>query len=81
MQIGRRIRWLERAQLAAEQQKMKAWSEMPGLSMDDNLDPNLDEHYQILNSQNDPVNIYTYIYANRNDPAFTICSVSCMSFA
>jgi len=72
---------LEHAQLATEQQKMKAQSEMPGVSMDDNLDLNLDEHYQISNSRNDLVNIYTYIYANRNDPAFTICSVSCMSFA
>ena len=73
MQIGRRVRRLERAQLSTEQQKVKEQSEIP---RDDNLGPNLDEHYQISNARNDPVNIYTYIYANRNDPAFTVCSLS-----
>jgi hypothetical protein len=79
MQIGRRVQRLERAQLA-ERQKMKAQSEMPRVSMDDSLEPNLDDRYQISNSQKDLVNIYTYVYENRNDPAFTVRSVS-LSFS
>jgi len=73
MQIGRHVRRLERAQLAAEQQKQKNEDGLPGVSTDDGVDQNFDARYQISDSRNDPVNIYTYVYANPDDPALSVC--------
>jgi hypothetical protein len=66
-QIGKRVRQLEQAQVAAEQRKIKN-------SMDDIIEINLDTRYQVSNSRNDPINIYAYVYANRGDPAFSVSS-------
>jgi len=32
-----------------------------------------DAHHQISKSRNDPLNIYSYVYANQGDPAFVVC--------
>jgi len=73
MQIGRHVQRLERAQLAAEQQRQKNKDETPGVSTDDSIDQNLDVRYQILDSRNDPVDIYAYVCANLGDPALSVC--------
>jgi hypothetical protein len=40
----------------------------------DNIDQNLEKHYQISKSRKDPVNVYSYVYENEGDPAFTVCT-------
>jgi hypothetical protein len=37
---------------------------------DTSMQQDLDVHYQLSNSRKEPVNIYTYIRENQNDPAF-----------
>ena len=75
MQIGRRIRWLERAQAAADRQRIKAQTEMPDVNMqsDDSLGMNLDTRYEVPNSRADYVNIYSFVRTHRGDPAITVC--------
>ena len=72
MQIGRHVQRLECAQLVAERQKLKSKDETLGISTDDSIDEDLDIHYQISNTRRDPVNIYTYVRANTEDPAFSV---------
>ena len=75
-QIGRHVRRLERAQLAAEQEELKRCSETQGIGSDDLediLDMNLDACYQISNSRKDHLNIYSYVRENARDPAFSVC--------
>jgi len=71
MQIGKRVTRLENAQLAMERQNKKA-QHKTGVSTDDNMELNLDVRYQISNSRNDPVNLYTFVRKNREDPAFSV---------
>lgn len=72
-QIGKRIRRLERAQLAFERRRLRSRSEAHELevSVEDVADSeqNLDVRYQISNSKNDPLDIYSFVRANRDDPA------------
>ncbi|KAF8955098.1 hypothetical protein BDZ97DRAFT_1675233, partial [Flammula alnicola] len=70
-QIGKRVRRLERAQLAAQRRQMKKKSKSINVQEDqDPIERNLDERYQISRSKNDPIDIYSYVRANQNDPAF-----------
>ena len=66
-QIRRHVRRLEQAQVAEEQLKMKT-------GIDDSISSeiNLDARYQISYSRNDPVDVYTYVHANKGDPAFSV---------
>jgi hypothetical protein len=64
-QIGKRVRQLEQAHVAAKRLKMKT-------NMDDSIKVNLDARYQVSNSRNDPIDIYAFVYANRSDPAFSV---------
>ena len=45
---------------------------------DKHLEQDLDGRYQISNSRNDPINIYTYVHAHQDDPAFTVCQSICI---
>jgi len=78
-QIGQHVRRLEWAQLTQEQPKKKRGSEMQGFSNDDCIEQDLDGHYQILNSRNDPINIYTYVHAHQDDPAFMVHPSMCIA--
>jgi len=73
-QIGRHMRRLEQAQLAAERHKLKGSS--GAQDVNEFLDQDLETRYQVSHSRNDPVNIYTYIRANRDDPAFNVCPLA-----
>jgi hypothetical protein len=44
--------------------------ESTNLNIDDTMEQDLDVHYQLSNSQNHPVNIYTYVCENQPDPTF-----------
>jgi len=68
-QIGRHVLRLEHAQLAAERKRSKTQT----ATVDDNIDLDLDKHYQISKMRKDAVNLYSYIYANPGDPAFDVC--------
>lgn len=73
-QIGRRVRRLEKAQLAVEQCELRGHSreqeDFP--EQEDFLDQDLDIRYQVSHSRNDPVDLYSYVKANRDDPAFIV---------
>jgi len=71
-QIAQCMRWLEQAQLAANRHRLKMQSETQGVSIEENMDPSqyLEKQYHMSNSQNDPVNLYSYIHKNQADPAF-----------
>jgi hypothetical protein len=43
-----------------EQRKKKVQCRTPGVSMGEIIEPNLNIHYQLSNSQRDPVDLYTY---------------------
>jgi len=62
---------VECTQLAADRQTINKWPQTT--SVDDNIDQDLEKHYQISKSRKDPLDIYAYIYANHSDPAFNIC--------
>jgi hypothetical protein len=36
------------------------------------MEQDSDAHHQISKSRNEPLNIYSYVYANRGDPAFVV---------
>jgi len=72
MQIGKRVRRLEKAQLAAGRQKLKDNSEPNQINDDEGLEKDLDIRYQISHSKNDPVDICSYIRTNQGDPAFKV---------
>jgi hypothetical protein len=67
-QIGRHVRQLERARCLAEQDKLDV-----GKSLNEDMEQDINVHHHIAKSQKDPMNIYSYIYANRGDPAFMVC--------
>ena len=69
-QIGQHIKRVEHAKLAADRQRMNERS----TSGDDdhNRGQDLEKHHQISKSQKDDMNIYSYVYAHRGDPAFNI---------
>ena len=72
MQIGQRVCRMERAQVAAELHEKKAQHEEHGVSTHDSIELNLDRRYQISNTQNDPVDLYTYVCENQDDLAFSV---------
>jgi len=72
MQIGKRVQRLERAQLAAERQKLKGKSRPNLINHEEVLEKDLDVRYQISHSKNDPVDIWSYIRTNQGDPAFKV---------
>jgi len=47
---------------------------MPDINIDseEGMGINLDTHYNVLNSWNDPVNIYSYVRTYHKDPAITV---------
>jgi hypothetical protein len=67
MQIGNRVRRLERARLAADRKRIKRLSDMP--VSDEHTDMNLETRYELPNSRNNPVNIYNFVRAHHGDPA------------
>ena len=69
-QIGWHVIQVECAQLAADRQTINKQSQTT--SVNDNIDQDLEKHYQISKTWKDPLNIYDYIYANPGDPAFDI---------
>lgn len=69
-QIGKHVRRLEQAQVAAEQLKIKTQTDMT--QNDDSIEINLDTRYQLSHSRNDPVDIYAYVRTNRGDPALSV---------
>jgi hypothetical protein len=52
----------------AEQDKLDV-----GKSLNEDMEQDMNVHHHISKSQKDPVNIYSYVYANRGDPAFMVC--------
>jgi hypothetical protein len=75
MQIGRRVRRLERAQVAADRQSIKKRSEIPDVNadLDEAMGMNLDARYDIPKNRNDPVDIYSFVRAHQGDPAIKVC--------
>ena len=71
-QIGQHVLRLEHAQVSEREQ-----SKIQTASIDDNIEIDLDKHYQILKTQKDAVDIYSYIYANPSNPAFNVCFRIC----
>jgi hypothetical protein len=43
---------------------------MRGVSIEENTDLNLDKRYHMSNSRNDPVDLYSFVRGNQDDPAF-----------
>jgi hypothetical protein len=74
MQIGKRIQRLERAQLAAERQRMKTRSGSRDVNIHDSegIRMNLDVRYEIPIARKDPVNLYNFVRAHRGDPAIDV---------
>jgi hypothetical protein len=74
MQIGRRVRRLERARLAAHRQRMGD-SEMSNINVDSDagMGINPDARYEVPNFQRDAFNIYSFLHAHKGDPAITVC--------
>jgi len=72
-QIGWHVLRLEHAQVSTEREQSKTQT----ASIDDNIEIDLDKHYQISKTRKDTVDIYSYIYANPGDPAFHICFCVC----
>ena len=67
-QIGRHVLQLKHAQVSAEREQSKIQT----ASINDNIEIDLDKHYQISKTRKDAVDIYSYIYANPGDPAFDV---------
>ena len=72
MQIGRRIRRLERAQHAADRDRMKTRSGI-NIDSDEGVGKNLDARYEVPIYRNDPISIFKYVRAHREDPAIAVC--------
>ena len=75
-QIGKRVRRLERAQLAALRQAMKNRSKTQRNNTEEYMmaaEQNLEVRYQISDFKRDPVDICAYVHANQGDPAFRVC--------
>ena len=72
MQIGKRIRRLERAQHAAEHRRKKCRSEISDINIHGGMHMNLDARYEIPISRNNLVNIYNFLREHRGDPAITV---------
>jgi hypothetical protein len=71
-----RIQRLERAQLAAERQRMKSRSGSIDVDIHDSdsegIRMNLDVRYEIPMSRKAPVNLYNFVRAHRRDPAIDV---------
>jgi hypothetical protein len=52
----------------AEQDKLDV-----GKSLNEDMEQDMNVHHHITKSRKDPVNFYSYVYANRGDPAFLVC--------
>ena len=72
VQIGKHIRQLERAQHAAELQRMKCRSEMPAIDIHEGMRMDLDTCYEIPITRNKSVNIYNFLRVHHGDPAITV---------
>jgi len=72
-QIGRHVLQLKHAQVSTEHEQSKTQT----ASIDDNIEIDLDKHYQISKTRKDTMDIYSYIYANPSDPAFHVCFHIC----
>jgi len=59
---------MEQAQLAMEQQDTNAQD----VDADDGMELNPDARYQISNTRNDAVDLYTYVRENIDDPALSV---------
>lgn len=68
------MRRLERAELAADHPTPQINQRRETASVNDNIDQDLEKHYQISKSRRDPVNLYSYVYENEGDPAFKVCT-------
>ncbi len=67
-QIGRHIRCIECAQHTVEQNNLDISNDLnEGMVVQDS-----DVHHHISKSQNDPLNIYSYVHANQGDPVLMI---------
>ena len=68
------MRQVERAQLAADRQRIKNLkrSESETIGGNDDIGQDLEAHYQISKSQKDPVSVCPYVHANHGDPAFNV---------
>lgn len=71
MQIGKRIRRLERAQLSAERQRKKR-RPGPDIDIQEGMRMNLDARYEVPLYRNDPVNIYNFVRTHQGDPAIKV---------
>ena len=74
MQIGKRVRRLERAQDAADRQRIKTRTEMPDVNIesDECMAMNLDARYEVPNLRTDPVDLYSFVREHRGDPAIKV---------
>ena len=66
---------VERAQLAADWQRLSKQSETQHISDhdDDNIGQDMEIHHKISKSRKDAVSIYSYVCENHGDPAFKVC--------
>ena len=71
-QIGQHVVRLERAQLATEQQTTGKRSKRPTTRVDDDIDEDLEKHYQVSKSRKNHKDLYGYVYENCGDPAFNV---------
>lgn len=74
IQLGKRVRQLEHAQLAADRQRIRTQTETAGINIesDGDMGMNLDVRYEVPNSWTDPVNIYSFVRTHHGDPAITV---------
>lgn len=71
MQIGKRIRRLERARLAADRPTTRKQFGV-NIASDKGMGMNTDARYEVPLSRSDPVNIYNFVRAHREDPAIVV---------
>jgi hypothetical protein len=63
---------MEQAQLAAKKPTSKGCSEAPGVNTENFLDQDLDQRYQVSHSQNEHIDIYSYVCGNQDNPTFVV---------
>jgi hypothetical protein len=73
LQIGRRIQWLERAQNAADRDRMKRRSGINVDSDEGGVAINLDACYEVPINRKDPISIFKFVHEHREDPAIAVC--------
>jgi hypothetical protein len=73
LQIGRRIRRLERAQNAADRDRMKRRSGINVDSDEGGVAINLDARYEVPINRKDPISIFKFVREHREDPTIAVC--------